>query len=316
MRVMQRTGLWVLVVLFVVLPAQSKTVTVMSYNVENMFDVFDDPYTDDDGTDVKRRSEIAMIAKAIAFADADVVVFQELENEYLLQGMVDTFLADKGYAYIACQRTNSGRGINLGVISRLPITSLTSHRFKTLTHPGAPDRTWRFARDAMQITLDVDGRELHLFNVHLKSNGSSPDDKNSKLWRTSEAIALKSLIREITAQDPNALILALGDFNSNIETRPEQPRPWPATEYLRKPEADGTQLLNDAHDEIASYDERITIPGSGPYPPAIFDYIYASPKLHAMMIKGSAKVINQKTLTAGSDHYPLYATYDIPGTKD
>ena len=301
-----------MLVLLIARPAMGEPVTVMSYNVENMFDVFDDPYSDDDGTEIKGRSEIVAIAKAIAFADADVVVFQELENEHLLQGMVDTFLADKGYEYIACQRTNSGRGINLGVISKLPIKKLTSHRFKTLTHPDAPDRTWRFARDAMQVTVDVDGQELHLFNVHLKSNSSRDGDTNSKLWRTSEAMGLKSLIRDIVKQGPDALVVALGDFNSNIETRPEQDRPWPATEYLRKPEADGSQLLNDAHSEIKDYDKRITIPGSGKYPAAIFDYIYASPKLHTMLVKGSAKVVNQSKLTTGSDHYPVYATYDIP----
>ncbi|MFK7789723.1 MAG: endonuclease/exonuclease/phosphatase family protein [Phycisphaeraceae bacterium] len=311
---MHRTQRYVWSLVFaclVVLPTMGKPVTVMSYNVENMFDVFDDPYSDDDGTDVKKRSEIVTIAKAIAAANADVVVFQELENEHLLQGMVDTFLADKGYEYITAQRTNSGRGINLGVISKLPIKKLTSHRFKTLTHPDAPDQTWRFARDAMQVTIDVDGKELHLFNVHLKSNSSRTGDTNSKLWRTAEAMGLKGLIRDMVKQDPNALVVALGDFNSNIETRPEQDRPWPAMAYLRKPEADGTQLLNDAHHGIKEYDARITIPGSGRYPAAIFDYIYASPKLHTMLVKDSAKVINQSKLTSGSDHYPVYATYDI-----
>ncbi|MEO0476201.1 MAG: endonuclease/exonuclease/phosphatase family protein [Planctomycetota bacterium] len=304
----------VLLMLFVMLasPAMGKEVTVMSYNVENMFDVFDDPYTGDEGTDVKRRSEIAAIARAIKASDADIIVFQELENEHLLSGMVETFLPDAGYDYIAVQRTNSGRGINLGVISRLPIKSLTSHRFKTLKHPDAPDRTWKFARDAMQITVDAGGQDLHLFNVHLKSNSSRDGDPNSKLWRTSEAIALKSLVRAKLKEEPDALILALGDFNSNIETRPEQDRPWPATEHIRKPEADGTQLLNDAHDEIEEYDTRITLPGSGPYPSVIFDYIYASPKLHTMLVKGSAKVIHDQKLVSGSDHYPLYATYNIP----
>lgn len=307
----QRIVLTLVIACFVALPGLAKPVTVMSYNVENMFDVFDDPYTDDDGTDIKRRAEIAAIAKAIAASDADVIVFQELENEHLLQGIVDTFLADKGYDYVACQRTNSSRGINLGVISRLPIKSLTSHRFKTLKHPDVTDRAWRFARDAMQITVDVDGTDLHLFNMHMKSNSDRPGDKNSKYWRTSEAIALKGMIRDMVKQDPDSLIVALGDFNSNIETRPEQDRPWPATEYLRKPEADGSQLLNDAHNEIADYDKRITIPASGRYPAAIFDYVYASPKLHTMLVKGSAKVINDSKLTAGSDHYPVYATYDI-----
>ena len=308
---LQRTVLSALLVCFSAQHFVAEELTVMSYNVENMFDVFDDPYSDDDGTDVKRRSEIMAIAKAIAAADADVVVFQELENEHLLQGMVDTFLPDAGYEYVASQRTNSGRGINLGVISKLPIKKLTSHRFKTLTHPDAPDRTWKFARDAMQITLDVAGKELHLFNVHLKSNSSRDGDPNSKLWRTAEAMGLKSLIREMVKQDPDSLIVAMGDFNSNIETRPEQVRPWPATEYLRKPEADGSQLLNDAHDEIEDYDKRVTIPGSGRYPSAIFDYIYASPKLHTMLVQGSAQVINDPKLIKGSDHYPVYATYDI-----
>ena len=48
---------WTLVIVcLIVLPALSKPVTVMSYNVENMFDVFDDPYTAAEDTDVKRRS--------------------------------------------------------------------------------------------------------------------------------------------------------------------------------------------------------------------------------------------------------------------
>jgi endonuclease/exonuclease/phosphatase family metal-dependent hydrolase len=304
------------IAVLLVVPAQAERVTIMTYNVENMFDVFDDPYTGDDGTDVKRRSEILTIARAIAASDADVIVFQELENEYLLQSMVETFLPDAGYEYIACQRTNSGRGINLGVVSRLPIKSLTSHRFKTLTHPDAPDQTWRFARDAMQVTLNAHGNDLHLFNVHLKSNSSRPGDENSKLWRTAEAMALKALIRERIAEEPDALVVALGDFNSNLETRPEQVRPWPATAYLRKPEADGTQLLHDAHDEIEDFNARITIPGRGQYPGAVFDYIYASPKLHTMLVKGSAKIINDRKLTGGSDHYPVYATYDIPKKAD
>lgn len=152
------------------LPTVAKEVTVVTYNVENMFDIYDDPYTGDEGTDVKSRHEIEQIAAAIASTDADVIVFQELENEYMLQGMVQTFLADKGYNYLAAQRTNSGRGINMGVISRYPITRLASHRFLEFTNPAAPERVWRFARDAMQITLDVNGQNVDIFNLHLKSN--------------------------------------------------------------------------------------------------------------------------------------------------
>lgn len=299
-----------LLLLFVALPSVGEEVTVMSYNVENMFDVFDDPYTDDQGADVKRRDEIQAIAKAIAKADPDVIAFQELENEYLLQGMIDAFLLEQGYKFVAAQRTNSSRGINLGVVSRLPIKRLASYRYRELTHPDAPGETWRFARDVMHITLDANGEDLHLLNVHLKSNSSRSNDPNSMKMRSAEVLGLKSIIREIQADEPDALVLAIGDFNSNIETRPEQPRPWPAMALMRKPEADGKPLMLDAHDG-KDYDDRVTILGDDRYPPAVFDYIYASRPLHKRLVRGSAGVLRDKALTAGSDHLPIYATYEI-----
>ena len=304
------TCLFALTLIFAMLPCSAKEVTVMSYNVENMFDVFDDPYTGDEGTDVKRRDEILAIAKAIAKADADIVVFQELENEHLLEGMVKTFLADAGYEYIAAQRTNDKRGINLGVISRYPIKRLSSYRYMTLTHPDYPEQTWRFARDAMQITLDVNGEELHIFNVHLKSNSSRAGDPNSMKWRSAEMLGVKSIVRELLQEKPTANVLVMGDCNSNIETRPEQDRPWPATQLMRAAEKDGSRLLIDVFDGQA-YEQRVTIMGDDKYPPAVFDYIYASPALAKKLVKDSPMVIRDEELTTGSDHRPVTATFDI-----
>ena len=291
-------------------PVLAEEVTVMTYNVENMFDVFDDPYTEDEGTDIKRRDEVVAIAASIEHSDADIVVFQELENEYMLEGMVGTFLSGKGYDYVAVQRTNSGRGINLGVISRYPIKRLTSYRYMDLHHPDAPDRTWRFARDAMHITLDVNGHEVHVFNCHLKSNSSRPDDPNSMLWRTAEAIMVKSLIRDLVAKDPEARGLLMGDLNSNYWVDPRQDRPWPATAQLRAAEEDGSHLLIDAH-EAMSHEDRVTIPGDGRYPPATFDYVYASPALAARQVEGSAFILRDEALVGGSDHLPTGAVFDI-----
>ena len=290
--------------------AHGEAVTVMTYNVENMFDVYDDPYTEDEGTDIKRRDEIVMIANAIEEADADIIVFQELENEYLLEGMVQTFLAGKGYQYIAAQRTNSGRGINLGIISRYPIKRLASYRFLDFSNPEAPGRTWRFARDAMHITLDVNGHDVHIFNVHLKSNSSRSGDPNSMLYRTAEAIMVKSLVRDIVADDPGAYVLVMGDCNSNYWNDPRQDRPWPATQHLRAAEEDGTHLLTDAHDGL-SHEDRVTIPGDGRYPPATFDYVYASPALAEQLVEGSAFILRDPELVRGSDHLPTGAVYDI-----
>lgn len=291
--------------------AQSKTLTVGSYNVENFFDVFDDPYAQDESVKVKPRQEIVALAKAIKKLDADVVLFQELENEFLLQAMIDEFLPNAGYRYVAAQRTNSGRGINLGVISRVPILQLRSYRFQTLTNPAAPGREWRFARDVMRVTLDVGlDRPVEAFSIHLKSNRDGPDDPNSRLYRTAEAIRLKEIVREEVAKDPGVLIVLAGDFNSNYETRPDQPRPWPAMAHLLEPEADGSRLLTDVHASLSD-EQRVTIPGDNRYPPATFDYILASPAMAERYVPDTATVIQTPALTTGSDHRPISATFNL-----
>jgi len=313
-RVAHALSLFCLLSLAVVSPAaadETGEVTIAAYNLENAFDVFDDPYTGDEGTDVKLRWELEAIAKSLALIDADVVVFSEVENEGILKSIVSQFLANKGYEHISVMPTNSGRGINLGVISRLPIRSITSYRWQTLTHPDAPDRTWRFARDLMRVDIELpDDRLLHVFNVHFKSNGSSPGDPNSKLWRTAEAMRTKEIVRGIVAAAPDALVVVAGDFNSNFETRPEQDRPWPAMAHLLEPEADDTQVLTDLHAGLSD-EARVTIPGDGRFPPATFDYVLATPAMAKRVVKGSAKVLQDAELTAGSDHYPVYATFDL-----
>lgn len=287
------------------------TITIGAYNVENFFDVFDDPYTDDEGVKVKPRDEIEAMAKALKKLDADVVVFQELENEYVLQAMIDEFLPNAGYRYVAAQRTNSGRGINLGVISRYPIEQLRSYRFTKLTHPDAPGREWRFARDVMRVTIDAGlDRPIDVFSIHLKSNRDGPDDPNSRLYRTAEAMALKNIIREEVEKDPGYLAVLGGDFNSNYETRPDQPRPWPAIAHLLETEPGEPPLLTDVHADLSDKD-RVTIPGSGRYPPATFDYILATPAMAERYVEGSATVIRSSALTSGSDHRPVSAAFRL-----
>lgn len=72
-------------------------VKIMAYNVGNMFDVFDDPYTNDEGANVKSRSAIEKVARMVRHVDADVVAFSEIENEGILRAMVHEFLPGAGY---------------------------------------------------------------------------------------------------------------------------------------------------------------------------------------------------------------------------
>ena len=111
-------------------------VKVMSYNMENFFDVFDDPYTADEGTPPKMRDQIKLLAETIRKADPDVLAVVEVENEHVLRAMVREFLSDMGYQYIDVDQSNDFRGIKVGVISRLPILRTASYRHQQFKVEG------------------------------------------------------------------------------------------------------------------------------------------------------------------------------------
>jgi len=275
--------------------ADDGKLVIACYNVENMFDVFDDPYTDDQNTDVKSREEVATIAKAIQEMDADIVAFSELENLGLLHAMVDEFLPNMGYVYVDVIKTNSGRGINLGVMSRYPILSVTSYRHRKLTLPGE-SREWRFARDLMkaeiQLGEDEDAPILDLFAVHLKSKRTTDNDPKSAKWRLAEAIEMREIIEQELEEDPDRLLAIVGDFN-------DTPDSDPVAQFIKAG-------LFDAHAKLPAAN-RITYLNK-PFRSTI-DYIFVS---RALAIKQTgARVILNSELTAGSDHAPLTATFDL-----
>jgi predicted extracellular nuclease len=289
-------ALWLLALLFAS-PALAQPrdgqLTVAAYNIENFFDVFDDPYTGDEDNQVKPREGVEAVAKAIRAVNADVMAFEELENEGVLRAMVQEFLGDMGYEYIAVNRSNSDRGINLGVISRKPIVSLTSHRFQQLKVEGDPG-TWSFARDLWKVRVQATpARTMDLYVVHLKSRHDSPGDPKSERWRYAEAVGAHRIIGQQLKADPKAWVVMLGDFNDTPETK--------SIKLL-------TSLLKDPHASLPA-EARITYLHE-PYRTPI-DYTLVSPALFERVVPGSGKVLHDEALNKGSDHAPVSVTFRV-----
>ncbi len=296
--------------------ARAGRVKIAAYNAEFFFDVFDDPYTPDEQFHVKQQPEVAAIAAALREMDADVVCFQELENEELLRGLAGEYLADMGYRYIVCGRTNSGLGQNLGVMSRLPIRKVASYRFRDFSIEGEPG-TWRFARDLMQVTLAVPtggeaadagnaGEEgevatLHVFVAHFKSKRAGEGDPESVKWRTAEATGARSIIAELLANEPDAMATLVGDLNDTPDSRP--------LGVL----LGGTELIDVMAASLEQGQERpkTFFSRSRRYDPDTIDYILATPALARRVVTGSVGVLDDERFHEGSDHRPVYATFDL-----
>lgn len=281
-------------------PPPAASVTVMTYNVENMFDVFDDPYTRDETTRVKPRAQIETIAALIARHQPDVIAFQEIENTPVLKAMAQEMLADAGYGDIAVMPTNSERGIHLGVMSRLPVLSMTSHRLIEFDLPGA-SRTWRFARDLLRVRLDLGaGRVLDLYIVHLKSKYSYEGDEQSRNWRLAEATAIRRIIDANRRSSRSDLALLVGDVNDTPDA--------PPVAALLAAQPGAPAALVDVHRGLDRA-QRITYL-RGEHRDTV-DYIFASPSLADRLVPGSAMVVSDPAQLGGSDHAPVLATFSL-----
>ena len=125
-------------------------VKVMSYNMENFFDVFDDPYTADEGTPPKMRDQIKLLAETIRKADPDVLAVVEVENEHVLRAMVREFLSDMGYQYIDVDQSNLSRLdllINSGSLLAAFASTLNVVNLQLVnrTRPPSPQRLLNIA---------------------------------------------------------------------------------------------------------------------------------------------------------------------------
>lgn len=276
--------------------------TIATHNLQNAMDVFDDPYMMDERLGAKPREKLEQVAAALRTLDADVIVFQELEAEGMLRVVTHELLGGMGYEYIAVQPTNTDHGINLGVISRSPIVSITSHRLLELRLPG-DERVWRFARDLMRVRVQATPkRTLDLYVAHFKSKRGVPGDPQSASWRMAEASATHRIISRTLTAEPGAWIALAGDLNStpdsDVIARLQSP-----------PEGRDQPSLINPHANLAP-DERVTYLRK-PYRSTI-DYILVSEALSRLVVPGSAQVITNTDLLGGSDHAPVAVSFDLP----
>jgi endonuclease/exonuclease/phosphatase family metal-dependent hydrolase len=202
--------------LLLCIAACSTDITVLCWNVENLFDDVDDgtefpDYDPGRGRwDAERfRLRVDTVAEAIRKAvpgGPDVLVLQEVENGNALRALTADALRDFGYAWTAIV-AKPGLPANVAVASRLPIV-----RVHTI---GISAYGENEVRDLLEVEIERDGRLLHVFNNHWKAKSGGA--RETEAWRLEAACRLGRRVREILAADPSADIIAAGDFNESVD---------------------------------------------------------------------------------------------------
>lgn len=215
--------------------------TVATYNVENLFDLVDDP-SHDEGEftpapgvwDAPRvASRLDRLARVFHEIGADVVSVNEVENVDILTQLRDTIRQAGGpnYPYLAVANGRDPRGIKVSVMSRYPILKSFGRPINlrytcesTETHqPVTLDGSNPEARPIFQIELNVDAdpeEDLILLANHWKAKGRDSYPCADEEHRVRSGQQLRQVMLDLLAEDPHRNVMALGDFNSFEFERP------------------------------------------------------------------------------------------------
>ena len=209
--------------------------TVATYNVENLFDLVDDPDADEGeftpGTSTWDAARLARrltdLAQAFTLLNADVVVVNEVENLDVLEQLRDAIRGAGGpeYAHLAIAPSRDPRGIDVSLLSRYPVAAQLGRPINTryeCTHvetgqPFTLDGSWPEARPVLQVELELDGDaepDLVLLGSHWKAKGRGSFPCTDETHRLRAAAHLRALVEAHAADHPQTGLIALGDFNT------------------------------------------------------------------------------------------------------
>jgi endonuclease/exonuclease/phosphatase family metal-dependent hydrolase len=267
-------------------------IVVGAYNLLNLFDEHDDPYRNDESTAAKPRAELERLAESIRQLNADVLAVEEVENRNYLERFVNVFLADMGYEHVVLMEGNDMRGIDVGLLSRIPVGEVRSNRH--IRFPGKDGVPSRFQRDVLEVTLEpADGEPFAVWVVHLKSNSGGREE--AEPIRLPEAQQIRDMLDAELAQDPNARIIVTGDFNDTWESRTIQT-------IVGSSEA----ALFSAGSE--SQDPGLVTYNEGEFR-SVIDFLLCTPAMARQFVKDSYRNPQGSVEQTGSDHNPIAASF-------
>lgn len=219
------------------------SITIMTYNVENLFDIKDDLNKNDEAylplsaknESVKSKcrasnsldsrlkdclykdwNSTVLARKMKRLADvirqvkngqgADVLILQEVENRDVLEQLRTEYLSGLGYKPALLVEGPDERGIDVGVLTKLnAIPPLNLHELKFTATEELPSEKISATRGILEVNLKLtDGTPLTILGVHLPSQGSPTEARRQALVE----------INKIKASLPaDRLVIVGGDFN-------------------------------------------------------------------------------------------------------
>ena len=193
---------------------------VAFYNVENLFDIEDDPFTSDDEFtpngekkwNLKRYNhKLNNIASVFLGIDSELPLFIgvcEVENKIVLKDLISSSSLKSANYDIVHYDSPDTRGIDVGFLYKKDFFSVLSTESLEINFVNNPDV---LTRDILYVKGVLNKEIVHVFVNHWSSRRNG--EKETEYKRLTAAKVLKNKIEMIQNHSPKAKILVMGDFN-------------------------------------------------------------------------------------------------------
>ena len=221
-----------------------RTFTVMTYNVENLFDSLHDEGKEDytflplsrKETDPEIRSycagirnpyyrkqcfeldwnenvvvnKVQNVARVIKEAGSpEIIVFQEVENINALRKLKNVGLSSEGYRELVLVEGPDKRGIDVAIMSKLPLVGDVKYHQIDLSPAYEDGEKVKLTRGILEATFNFKGNRFSVFANHW------PSQRNINETRM---ISARTLIKAVKNSKYPAIVA--GDFNIHENDRP------------------------------------------------------------------------------------------------
>lgn len=264
----------------------------MSYNLCNysVSDLNGDGLAEEPKPEASRDA----IAHIITAEAPDILLLQEMGRKNMLNDLQQR-LSIQGNAYAYQELLHRGRHqINLAVLSKIPLESVTRHTNDTYRIGEA---TLHMSRGMLELEIKPQhAPPVTVLNVHLKSKIYHQLGQTE--MRRNEARILHQLIRKRLKEQPDRLLLVAGDLNDHCKssvfrTILAENSKYPLADL--RPQDQMGNAWTHQNSDIDSYNR--------------IDYFLASTNL-LPRVMNSYTSTHQELLTA-SDHRPLIVTLRV-----